>query len=119
MADISSSSAGQQSSDTSTRNGIMALEQAYTSIQSSLQDVESTRNNLATSYQGSDGGKYGQLLDQWDDQVKIILKNLNDMIDKLNQSLTQHGQMQGSANDAVDSAYSASQAAFDALAPSI
>lgn len=116
MADVTN---GQQSSEGSTRNGIMALEQAYSSIQASLQDVENTKNNLASSYQGSDGGKYGQLLDQWDDQVQIILKNLNDMIDKLNQSLTEHGKMQGSANESVDSAYSASQAAFEALAGSV
>lgn len=116
MSDVTS---GQQSSETSTRNGIMALEQAYSSIQNSLRDVESTKNNLASNYMGSDGGKYGQLLDQWDDQVVVILNNLNDMIDKLNQSLAEHGKMQGSAHDAIDSAFSSSQAAFDALAPSI
>ncbi|MDX6356350.1 MAG: hypothetical protein QOF98_3253 [Streptomyces sp.] len=106
---------GQQSSETSTRNGIMALEQAYSGVQNSLRDVESTRNNLASNYMGSDGGRYGQLLDQWDDQVSIILKNLQDMIDKLNQSLAEHGKVQGSSNDSIDSAYSNSQAAFDAL----
>jgi uncharacterized protein YukE len=116
MSDVTS---GQQSSETSTRNGIMALETAYSSIQSSLQDVENTKNNLASNYMGSDGGKYGQLLDQWDDQVTIILKNLNDMIDKLNQSLAEHGKMQGSAHEAIDSGFSASQAAFEALSSSI
>jgi len=106
---------GQQSSETSTRNGIMALEQAYTGVQNSLKDVESTRFNLASNYMGSDGGRYGQLLRQWEDQVEVILKNLQDMIDKLNQSLAEHGKVQGSSNDSIDSAYSNSQAAFDAL----
>lgn len=106
---------GQQSSETSTRNGIMALEQAYTGVQNSLSDVENTRNNLASNFMGSDGGRYGQLLDLWDDQVSIILKNLQDMIDKLNQSLAEHGKAQGSSNEAIDNAHSSSQAAFDAL----
>ncbi|WP_244373824.1 hypothetical protein [Streptomyces griseorubiginosus] len=110
---------GQQSSVASTRNGIMALESAYSSILRSLQDVESTKDHVAATYKGTDGYTYKTLLDQWDDQVKIILTNLSDMIDKLNQSLTAHQQTQGSAHDDIDQAYSASEAAFEALAGSI
>ncbi|MFE9888533.1 hypothetical protein [Streptomyces scopuliridis] len=109
---------GQQSSESSTRNGIQALEMAYSNIQRILQDVHNTKGNLAGSYQGSDGGAYGRLLDKWDDQVVIILKNLDDMIDKLNTSLVQHGLAQGSSNASIDQAFSASEAAFDALAGS-
>ncbi|MEV1046871.1 hypothetical protein [Streptomyces sp. NPDC049916] len=108
----------QQSSESSTRNGIQALEMAYSGVQRILQDVHSTKGNLASTYQGSDGNRYGQLLDKWDDQVVIILKNLEDMIDKLNTSLVQHGLTQGSSNDAIDQAFNASEAAFDALSGS-
>ncbi|MCT9084301.1 hypothetical protein [Streptomyces fulvoviolaceus] len=108
----------QQSEESSTRNGISALETAYSGVQRILQDVESTKNNLSTSYQGSDGGAYGKLLDLWDDQVVVILKNLEDMIDKLNTSLTQHNLAQGSGREAIDQAFSASEAAFDALSGS-
>lgn len=113
-----SETGAQQSSEASTRNGIQSLELAYGGVQRILQDVESTKTNLSGSYQGSDGGAYSRLLDQWDDQVVIILKNLEDMIDKLNTSLTQHGLAQGSGNDAIDQAFSASEAAFDALSGS-
>lgn len=111
-----SETGAQQSSEASTRNGISALEQAYSGVQRILQDVESTKHNLSGSYQGSDGGAYGKLLDLWDDQVAVILNNLEDMIDKLNTSLVQHGMAQGSGNEAIDQAFGASEAAFDALA---
>ncbi|MGW3957595.1 hypothetical protein ACWEKM_43525 [Streptomyces sp. NPDC004752] len=113
-----SETGGQQSQASSTRNGILALEQAYSGIQRILQDVEGTKNNLSKAYQGSDGGAYGRLLDLWDDQVVKILNNLEDMIDKLNTSLVQHGLAQGSGNQAIDQAFSASEAAFDALSAS-
>ncbi|MFI1753474.1 hypothetical protein [Streptomyces sp. NPDC020571] len=108
----------QQSSEGSTRSGIQALEMAYSGVQRILQDVHGTRGNLSGTYQGSDGGRFGQLLDKWDDQVVIILKNLEDMIDKLNTSLVEHGKAQGSSNAAIDQAFSVSEAAFDALSGS-
>ncbi|MFJ8027540.1 hypothetical protein [Streptomyces sp. NPDC096311] len=113
-----SESGVQQSNESSTRNGISALETAYSAVQRSLQDVESTKNNLSRAYQGSDGGAYGKLLDLWDDQVVIILKNLEDMIDKLNTSLVQHNLAQGSGRESIDQAFSASEAAFNALSGS-
>ncbi|MEV5810352.1 hypothetical protein [Streptomyces parvulus] len=113
-----SEAGAQQSSESSTRNGIQALEMAYSGVQRILQDVHGTKNNLSSSYQGSDGGAYSRLLDLWDDQVVVILKNLEDMIDKLNTSLVEHGLAQGSSNEAIDQAFSASEAAFDALAGS-
>jgi hypothetical protein len=57
---------GQQSSEHSTRNGIQALESAFSGI--------------------------------------------------MNQSLVQHNKTQGSSNDQINQAYSASQSAFDQLA---
>jgi hypothetical protein len=48
----------------------------------------------------------------------VVLKNLEDMIDKLNTSLVQHGMAQGSGNQSIDQAFSASEAAFDALSGS-
>ncbi|MER6524747.1 hypothetical protein [Streptomyces sp. NPDC001508] len=113
-----SETGGQQSSESSTRSGILALEQAYSGVQRILQDVEGTKNSLSKSYQGSDGGAYGRLLDLWDDQVVIILNNLEEMIDRLNQSLVQHNLAQGSGNEAIDQAFGASEAAFDALSSS-
>lgn len=38
------------------------------------------------------------------------------MVDKLNQSLSQHGKTQGSSNEQINQAYTQSQAAFDQLA---
>jgi hypothetical protein len=107
---------GQQSSESSTRNGIQALESAFSGIMKIRQDVDSTRSTLGSGYQGSDGGQYGQLLGQWDGQCNVILKNLEDVIDRLNQSLTEHHKTQGSSNDQINQAYNASQSAFDQLA---
>ncbi|MFF4748856.1 hypothetical protein ACWD5R_06185 [Streptomyces sp. NPDC002514] len=92
-----SETGAQQSPETSTRNGIRSLELAYGGIQRILQNVEGTKNNLSSSYQGSDGGAYGRLLGQWDDQVVRIL-NLQDMTDRLNTSLVEHGKAQGSTS---------------------
>ncbi|MFF7361759.1 hypothetical protein [Streptomyces sp. NPDC008125] len=108
--------AGQQSSEQSTRNGIQALESAFSGILKSRQDVDATRATLSSGYQGSDGGQFGQLLKQWDDQANVILRNLEDMVDKLNQSLAQHNKTQGSSNDSINQAYTQSQSAFDQLA---
>ncbi|MCX4402988.1 hypothetical protein ACFV8Z_25770 [Streptomyces sp. NPDC059837] len=106
---------GQQSSEQATRNGIQALESAFSGIMKARQDVDGTRATLSSGYQGSDGGQYGQLLQQWDDQVNVILRNLEDMVDKLNTSLVEHGKAQGSSNDAINQAYNASDSAFHQL----
>ncbi|NNN35649.1 hypothetical protein HLK59_35855 [Streptomyces sp. S3(2020)] len=106
---------GQQSNEQSTRNGIQALEMAFSGILKSRQDVDGTRANLSAGYQGSDGAEFGKLLTQWDEQCNVILRNLEDMVDKLNNSLVEHGKAQGSSNDAINQAYSASQSAFDQL----
>ncbi|MFI5689326.1 hypothetical protein [Streptomyces sp. NPDC051636] len=105
----------QQSEEGATRNGIKALEQAYTGVQHCKQDVQSTRHNLASGYQGADGGSYGKLLDQWDGHVDTILVNLNRMIEELNQTLREHGEAQGSSNESIDAAFSRSASVFDQL----
>ncbi|MCX4703072.1 hypothetical protein [Streptomyces sp. NBC_01373] len=105
----------QQSEEQATRNGILALEQAFTGVQRCQQDVQSTADNLATSYGGADGGKFKSLLEQWDGHVDTILVNLDRMVDELNGTLKEHGLMQGSANDMIDTEYSRSTAVFDEL----
>ncbi|PNV36651.1 hypothetical protein C1708_10070 [Streptomyces sp. DH-12] len=105
----------QQSEETATRNGIMALEQAFTSIQTRQQDVQATAENLAMSYGGADGAKFKKLLEQWDGHVDTILINLDRMVDELNETLREHGLVQGSTSDAIDAEYSRSTAVFDEL----
>ncbi|MET9562764.1 MULTISPECIES: hypothetical protein [Streptomyces] len=105
----------QQSEEQATRNGIMALEQAFSSIQTRQQGVQSIGQGLASNYGGSDGGKYKQLLEQWDGHVDTILINLDRMVDELNSTLKEHGLVQGSSNDEIDQAYSRSTSVFDEL----
>ncbi|MGW1781779.1 WXG100 family type VII secretion target [Streptomyces sp. NPDC002143] len=105
----------QQSQVRDTQNGINALEQAFTSVQTRRQDLENTKANLATSHQGSDGKAYQDLLALWDEQAEVISRNLRDMINTLNETLRQQGIAQGSANDSVNQAYNQSQSVFDAL----
>ncbi|MEU3185081.1 hypothetical protein ABZ707_12895 [Streptomyces sp. NPDC006923] len=105
----------QQSEARATQNGVNALEQAFTGIQNSRQDVENMKFNLASGLKGSDGKAYQDLLKQWDDQAEIISRNVREMIDTLNETLRQQGLTQGSSNEAINQAYSQSQSVFDAL----
>jgi uncharacterized protein YukE len=105
----------QQSQVSATKNGVNALEQAFTGITKIRQDVESTRHNLASGYKGSDGKQFGELVDNWEQQCDVILGNLRDMVDKLNQTLTKQHQQQGSSNDQINQAYNQSQSVFNAL----
>ncbi|WP_254885915.1 hypothetical protein [Streptomyces sp. NA02950] len=107
----------QQSEEASTRSGIRALEQAYTGVLRCQQDVQGTRHNLASGYQGTDGGGYGTLLDLWDGHVDTILVNLDNMITELNNTLAQHNLVQGSSTEAIDNAYNKSSDVFHTLNP--
>ncbi|MEV0405339.1 hypothetical protein [Actinoallomurus sp. NPDC050550] len=105
----------QQSEATATRNGVNALEQAFTGITKIRQDVEATRFNLASGYKGSDGKLFGDLVNNWEQQADVILTNLRDMVDKLNQTLAAQHKQQGSSNDQINRAYSQAQGVFNAL----
>lgn len=104
-----------QAEEQATRNGISALQEAFTEIEQHQQAVQSSAVDLANNYQGSDGGKFRNLMEAWDTHVDTILVNLDHMIDELNQSLTDQGLLQGSANDEIDQASSRSNAVFDEL----
>ncbi|WEH43413.1 hypothetical protein OG233_30040 [Streptomyces sp. NBC_01218] len=106
---------GVQSEAGATQNGIRALKQAFTGILNSRQDVQNTRTDLSSTYAGSDGGKYGELLDKWDDQVDIILTNLQSMVDELTETAKQHQFAQDTAGQDINTAYSQADAVFDAL----
>ncbi|MFB8775233.1 hypothetical protein [Streptomyces broussonetiae] len=105
----------QQSQAQATRNGIQALESAFTGVQNCRQDVENMKFNLASGLKGSDGKAFQDLLKLWDDQAEIISRNVRDMVDTLNETLRVQGMTQGSNNEAVNTAYHQSQAVFDAL----
>ncbi|MCW2860649.1 MAG: hypothetical protein JWP48_2357 [Actinoallomurus sp.] len=108
-------SGNQQSQVGATKNGIQALEMAFSGITSIRKDVESTRFNLAAGYKGSDGGKFQDLVNAWEQQADVILGNLRDMVDKLNQTLAAQHQQQGSSNDQINQGYNQSMSVFNAL----
>ncbi|MFF3400162.1 hypothetical protein ACFYW6_16720 [Streptomyces sp. NPDC002659] len=105
----------QQSAETATRNGIQALEMAFSGIVKSRQDVEATKFNLSSGYQGSDGNAFQSLITAWEEQADVILKNVEDMIETLNHTLTEHGLQQGSSNEQINTAYNQSASVFDTL----
>ncbi|MDT0545054.1 MULTISPECIES: hypothetical protein [Streptomyces] len=105
----------QQSEESATRNGIQALEMAFSGVMKCRQDVESTKNNLMTHYKGSDGGAFRDLVTSWEEKADVILTNVQDMIETLNQTLVEQGKQQGSSNEAINQAYSQSDAVFDTL----
>lgn len=105
----------QQSEVRATKNGIQALESAFSGISRIKQDVQSTRYNLSAGYKGSDGGAFQKLVEDWEEQADVILKNLEEMVDRLNQTLTRHQQQQGSSNDQINQGFQQARAVFDAL----
>ncbi|MER8235783.1 hypothetical protein ACIRQY_02090 [Streptomyces sp. NPDC101490] len=105
----------QRAEEQATRNGIQALEMAYSGVQSRRQDVENTKHGMTAALQGSDGLSFQRLLDSWDEHAEVISKNLKDMIDQLNETLRSQGMAQGSSNEAINQAYSQSQSVFDNL----
>lgn len=105
----------QQSQENATRNGIQALESAFSGVLRCRQDVEATRFNLSSGYKGSDGGAFGKLIESWEQQADIILRNVEDMVQALNETLTAQGKQQGSSNENINQAYSQSQGVFDTL----
>ncbi|MEU3557060.1 hypothetical protein [Streptomyces fragilis] len=105
----------QQSEEQATRNGIQALESAFTGVQNCRQDVENMKFNLASGLKGSDGKAFQDLLKLWDDQAEIISRNVREMVDTLNETLRVQGLTQGSNSEAINTSYTQSQAVFDAL----
>lgn len=105
----------QQSQEQATRNGIMALEQAFTGVQNCRQDVENMKFNLSSGLKGSDGKAFQDLLKLWDDQAEVISRNVRDMVDTLNETLRTQGLTQGSNNESISTAYNQSQSVFDTL----
>ncbi|MFE3885912.1 hypothetical protein ACFXPQ_23905 [Streptomyces lydicus] len=103
-----------QQQEQATRNGINALEQAFTGVQRSRQELENTKNDVGLG--GDVGGSFRSLLDKWDEQAQIIEKNLRDMVNELNTTLQQSGLTRGSANDDVNQAYQKADAVFETLA---
>lgn len=96
-----------------TRKGINALEQAFSGVQRSRQEVETTKAD--TGLGGATGAKYVDLLNSWDERAEQISKNLQQMIDKLNETLQQSGLTIGSTSDEVNQEFQRSQSIFDAL----
>ncbi|MEW1724896.1 hypothetical protein [Streptomyces sp. NPDC093109] len=105
----------QRSEETATRNGIQALEMAFSGVLKCRQDVETTKTNLMTHYKGSDGAAFTSLVTSWEEKADVILTNVQDMIETLNQTLVEQGKQQGSSNDAINQAYSQSDSIFDEL----
>ncbi|NSC24347.1 hypothetical protein FM076_25630 [Streptomyces albus subsp. chlorinus] len=105
----------QRAEEQATRNGIQALEMAFSGVQRSRQDVENTKHGMISALQGSDGNAFQRLLDSWDENAEIISRNLQEMIDQLNETLRNQGLTQGSSNEAVNEAFSQSQTIFDNL----
>ncbi|MGW3150332.1 hypothetical protein ACWDG1_37895 [Streptomyces sp. NPDC001177] len=104
-----------QAQESATRNGIQALEMAFSGILRCRQDVENTRFNLSSGYQGVDGAKYQELIKNWEEQADLILQNVRDMIDALNTTLAENNRQQGAADDAIQQEFSRNSSVFDVL----
>ncbi|MDG9706294.1 hypothetical protein [Streptomyces sp. DH37] len=104
-----------QSSETATRNGIQALEMAYSGIFKCRQDVTDTRVGLNPHLGGAIGAKYDNLIRKWEDKADLILNALESMVNELNETLRVYGLQEGSSLENIDQQYAQDEEVFDAL----
>ncbi|MBU6534596.1 hypothetical protein ACFUIW_08940 [Streptomyces sp. NPDC057245] len=101
------------SQENATRNGINALEQAFSGIQRSRQDVENTK--MDTGLGGAVGKDYWNLLQTWDEHAENISRSLRSMIEELNETLRSSGLTEGSSRESVNQEFHRSESVFNAL----
>ncbi|MER5888280.1 hypothetical protein ABT160_31035 [Streptomyces sp. NPDC001941] len=92
----------QSSSQSENQKGHTALTQAKTQIQQSQQHVKDTMGGLARSYGGADGRAYQQLLSEWSGQVDIIVRNIDQMVTKLQETSAHQTNLQVNTGDQIN-----------------
>ncbi|MEU7467502.1 hypothetical protein AB0A94_02875 [Streptomyces sp. NPDC044984] len=80
--------------------------------------MQSTSATLANAYGGVDGGEFQKLLSQWNGYVDTILRNMNQMIDELEETLKSNQLLQSSTVDRIGEQASRGPAVFDVLSGS-
>ncbi|MFC8271179.1 hypothetical protein ACFUJR_01270 [Streptomyces sp. NPDC057271] len=94
----------QSSSQSENQRGNTALTQARTQILRSQDHVKTTMGSLVRSYGGADGLAYRQLLSDWSGQVDLIVRNIDQMIQKLQETGTHQSKLQVNTGDQIRNA---------------
>ncbi|MFK8908913.1 hypothetical protein [Streptomyces sp. YS-3] len=92
----------QSSSQSENQKGNTALSQARTQIQQSQEHVKTTMGTLVRSYGGADGRAYQQLLSEWSGQVDVIVRNIDQMIHKLQETGAHQANLQVTTGDQIN-----------------
>ncbi|WP_128984514.1 hypothetical protein [Streptomyces roseicoloratus] len=104
----------QSSSQSENQKGNTALTQARTQILQSQDHVKTTMGSLTRTYGGADGTAYRQLLSDWSGQVDLIVRNIDQMIQKLQETSAHQASLQTNTGDQIRTA-GAKNNVFDQL----
>lgn len=91
----------QTSSQSENQKGYHALSTVQSGIKQSQDEVRTTMNGLMAAYGGQDGGAYQRLLADWSGQVDIITKNINQMMEQLQETGVLQRGLQGRTTEAI------------------
>ncbi|MFF0742976.1 hypothetical protein ACFYVL_21510 [Streptomyces sp. NPDC004111] len=91
----------QTSSQSENQKGLNALGMVHSGIKTSQEEVRTTMGSLMDAYGGQDGGAFQRLLTDWSSQVDIITKNINEMMQKLQETGTLQRNLQNQTTDSI------------------
>ncbi|MGW1229339.1 hypothetical protein [Streptomyces sp. NPDC001478] len=91
----------QTSAQSENEKGYTALSMVKSGIQQSQQEVRTTMGTLMAAYGGQDGGAFQRLLADWNGQVDLIVKNIGEMMQKLQETGVQQRIVQQQTTDTI------------------
>ncbi|MGW2841529.1 hypothetical protein ACWCWD_27505 [Streptomyces sp. NPDC001493] len=91
----------QTSSQSENQEGYNALSTVQSGIKQSQEEVRTTMSGLIHAYGGQDGGAYQRLLADWNGQVDIITRNINQMMEQLQETGVLQRGLQGQNTETI------------------
>ncbi|WP_328723113.1 hypothetical protein OHT52_28865 [Streptomyces sp. NBC_00247] len=91
----------QTSSQSENQKGYNALSTVQSGIKQSQEEVRTTMSGLMSAYGGQDGGAYQRLLADWTGQVDIITRNINQMMEQLQETGVLQRGLQGQNTETI------------------
>ncbi|MFF7365527.1 hypothetical protein [Streptomyces sp. NPDC008125] len=91
----------QTSSQSENQKGYNALSKGQSGIKQAQEEVRTTMSALTSAYGGQDGGAYQRLLADWSGQVDVITRNINQMMEQLQETGVLQQQLQGQTTETI------------------
>ncbi|MER8223585.1 hypothetical protein ABTZ58_23940 [Streptomyces sp. NPDC094143] len=105
----------QQSNVRDLQAAVNALNMADEGVTRIRADVDATRHDLASHYTGSDGERFGGLVEKWQGQAQRIQDAVRALRSQLEEGIRQKQQEQGANVDAISERSARSDAVFDEM----